>query len=120
MTRTASIDFMHCEAAGQGRIAVNRKGFGARRKSSVQNAGPDPSEIDSPAVHDESLETHFKEMVIMVNARSRALAMFVHLGESARRMKARHTLTADERHNLRAGCHHAAVHTAALGGHSYL
>ncbi|MFB7723075.1 MULTISPECIES: hypothetical protein [unclassified Nocardia] len=57
---------------------------------------------------------------MMVTARSRAMAMFLLLGDSARRMRARHTLTADERHNLRASCHHAAVHTASLGGHSYL
>ncbi|MRH91825.1 hypothetical protein GFY24_31060 [Nocardia sp. SYP-A9097] len=57
---------------------------------------------------------------MMVTTRSRALAMLSVLGDSARRMKARHTLTAVERHNLRVGCHRAAVHTASLGGHSHL
>ena len=41
------------------------------------------------------------------------------LADSARRIKARHTLTPQERRNMRAACGGAAVYTASLGGHSY-
>ncbi|WP_405164631.1 hypothetical protein OG203_05820 [Nocardia sp. NBC_01499] len=39
------------------------------------------------------------------------------LGASARRIKARHTLTPQERHNLRSAGTGAAIYTASLGGH---
>ncbi|WP_405485014.1 hypothetical protein [Nocardia sp. NBC_00511] len=50
---------------------------------------------------------------------SRQLTVLSVLGDSARRVKARHTLTADERRNLAAARGRGAIHTAALGGHSY-
>lgn len=48
------------------------------------------------------------------NALSRQLTV---LSESARRMRARHTLTAAERRNLRAAGIGSAVYTASMGGH---
>ncbi|WP_158607866.1 hypothetical protein [Nocardia panacis] len=46
------------------------------------------------------------------------VSLFAVLGESARRYRARHTLTAQERVNLRASCGRQAVFTASLGGHT--
>ncbi|MVU79100.1 hypothetical protein GPX89_17840 [Nocardia sp. ET3-3] len=41
------------------------------------------------------------------------------LGDSARRVRARHTLTESERANLRIARSRAAVYTASLGGHPF-
>ncbi|WP_067562542.1 hypothetical protein [Nocardia acidivorans] len=41
------------------------------------------------------------------------------LGESTRRVRARHTLTEAERHNLRAARGRSAVYTASLGGRGF-
>ncbi|MET9489496.1 MULTISPECIES: hypothetical protein [unclassified Nocardia] len=49
----------------------------------------------------------------------RQLTVLSILGDSARRMKARHTLTAAERHNMRASFHRTAIFTASMGGPTY-
>ncbi|MEU1431677.1 hypothetical protein ACFXO9_25705 [Nocardia tengchongensis] len=41
------------------------------------------------------------------------------LGDSARRVRARHTLTESERANLRIARPPVAAYTASLGGHPY-
>ncbi|MFE3024835.1 hypothetical protein [Nocardia tengchongensis] len=56
---------------------------------------------------------------MMFNGFSRQLTALSVLGDSARRMKARHTLTAEERHNMAVSRGRGAIHTAALGGHSH-
>ncbi|WP_040698975.1 hypothetical protein [Nocardia vinacea] len=60
-------------------------------------------------------------MAILGFPRSRArFIVLPFLGDSMRELRAQYTLTEQERANLRASCTRAAVHTAALGAHTYL
>ncbi|MFE3002554.1 hypothetical protein ACFXG4_47260 [Nocardia sp. NPDC059246] len=59
-------------------------------------------------------------MAVIAFPRTRtALTVLSVLGDSARRVHARHHLTESERANLRIARSRVAVYTASLGGHPY-
>ncbi|MFJ9367967.1 hypothetical protein ACIRRA_26580 [Nocardia sp. NPDC101769] len=59
-------------------------------------------------------------MAVIAFPRTRTpLTVLSVLGDSARRVRARHHLTESERANLRIARSRVAVHTASLGGHPY-
>ncbi|MFB7716112.1 MULTISPECIES: hypothetical protein [unclassified Nocardia] len=49
----------------------------------------------------------------------RPMSVLSVLGESAQRIRERHTLTPQERHNMSLSRDRVAVHTASLGGHPF-